>query len=146
MNIGDQLPPFELKDERGSIINSETLIGRPLVVYFYPKDDTPGCTMEACGFKDRYEDFEGFGASVVGISTDSPESHLRFKQKYNLPFMLLSDVDRKVEKLFKVKRNFFDLISARVTFVFNGKGKLIHKHNSQLNPVSHIKEALKALA
>ena len=96
---GDTIPDFSLLDQNGSEFNIKDKIGKPLVIYFYPKDDTPGCIREACTFRDQFDVFNDYGAEIIGISTDSPASHLKFAKKYNLNFTLLSDQNRKVEKL-----------------------------------------------
>ena len=119
--------------------------GSPLVVYFYPKNETRGCVAEACSFRDHYEEFKDLGAEVVGISGDSKESHQKFASKRRLPFVLLSDRKREAEKAFGVKRNFLGLIPGRVTYIFDAEGKLIHTFESATNPTKHIKEALAAL-
>lgn len=95
---GEKVPEVILKDEKGNTINFIKL-NQPFVVYFYPKDFTPGCTKEACGFRDTYEDFRALGAEIFGISSDSANSHKKFKEKYRLPFILLSDPQKKHRKL-----------------------------------------------
>ncbi|MEM7551563.1 MAG: peroxiredoxin [Bacteroidota bacterium] len=143
LNKGDSLPEFDAKDQDGQLVKSSTLVGnQSLVLYFYPKDETPGCTKEACSFRDHYHDFTEAGAQVVGISSDSVESHKKFADKHNLPFTLLSDESRRIEKKFGVKRNLFGLIPGRVTFIFAKDGKLAHKFDSQINIQGHIDEAL----
>lgn len=145
LNIGDQLPYFELENQSGNLIKSSDLIGEPLVIYFYPKDDTPGCTTEACSFRDSYEDFIELGATVLGISSDSVESHKKFSQKYRLPFTLLSDTKSTVRKLFSVPKSFLGLLPGRVTYIFDKEGKLRFMFDSQLNLNGHIKSALSQL-
>lgn len=146
MKIGDQIPNITLPDQDKNEVNLADFKGvNPLVIYFYPKDETPGCTMEACGFRDQYEDFTDVGAKVFGISTDSVGSHKRFATKYNLNFQLLSDRRRDAEKAFGVKRGLLGLLPGRVTFVFNQQGELIHQFDSVLQPAKHIREALEAL-
>ncbi|MCX6026837.1 MAG: thioredoxin-dependent thiol peroxidase [Chloroflexi bacterium] len=93
---GDMAPDFELVSDEGTKVRLSSLRGRKVVLYFYPKDDTPGCTKQACGFRDAYADLESVEAVVVGVSPDSPESHTRFKRKFRLPFTLLSDPDHTV--------------------------------------------------
>lgn len=145
LNIGDKVPSFELKDQHGEVFKSETVIGKkPAVVYFYPKDQTPGCTAEACSFRDSYEDFLALGAEVIGISSDGVKRHKRFSEKYELPFILLADTEKKVQRLFKLPKILFGLYTKRITFVLDIEGKVVYKHDS-LNPNSHIKKALKAL-
>lgn len=105
LKVGDSVPYFELKDQKGDLFKSDTVIGqKPAVVYFYPKDETPGCTAEACSFRDSYEDFQDLGAEVIGISSDSIGSHKRFAQRHRLPFILLADTKKKVQRLFKLPK------------------------------------------
>jgi len=145
MKIGDQIPAFSLPDQDWNNVSDEDLKGAPLVLYFYPKDDTPGCTKEACSFRDAYEDFIDAGARVVGVSADTPEDHRSFKEKYHLPFDLLSDKDRNLQKVFDVPTNFFGLLPGRVTYIFDAEGTLIRKFSNQLKTERHVEESLKAL-
>lgn len=146
IEVGDKLPAFSLPNERGQTIDISNFVGQsPLVIYFYPKDDTPGCTIEACSFRDQYQGFEDLGVKVFGISSDSPESHLRFKEKYRLPYTLLSDQDKQIQKLFGVKKNFMGLIDGRVTYIIDTNGIVKHVFSSQLQPKKHIAEALRVL-
>jgi thioredoxin-dependent peroxiredoxin len=93
---GEAAPDFSLTDPSGSQVTLRDLAGKDVILYFYPKDDTPGCTKEACGFRDAWDDLRGLGAEVIGVSPDAAESHRRFAEKYRLPFRLLSDPDKKV--------------------------------------------------
>lgn len=143
MKIGDLCPHFELTDQRGKLFNSSDWIGKKkLVIFFYPKDETPGCTKEACTFRDRHEEFLEFDCQVIGISSDSVDSHKQFATKYNFNFVLLADTDKKIRKLFGVPGSLFGLLPGRVTYIIDLNGKIRGIHNSQLNPVSHIEEAL----
>lgn len=145
LKIGDKVPAFELSDQHGKRFKSETVIGKkPAVVYFYPKDETPGCTAEACSFRDSYEEFQALGAEVIGISSDSVGSHKRFAQRQRLPFILLADSKRKVQRLFKLPKLLFGLYTKRITFVINAQGTVSYVHDSLL-ATSHIKKALKAI-
>ena len=145
LNIGDIVPYFELNDQKGELFKSDTVIGqKPVVAYFYPKDETPGCTAEACSFRDSYEDFKDLGAEVIGISSDSIGSHKRFAQRHRLPFVLLADTKKKVQRLFKLPKLLFGLYTKRITFVIDKEGKVVYVHDSLL-ATSHIKKALKAL-
>jgi len=104
---GDSIPSFQLNDQNGNVFNSDEIIGKkPVVIYFYPKDFTPGCTKEACSFRDSYEEFKEIGAEVIGISSDSEKSHAKFSSKYNLPFILLSDANGRVRKKFEIKKTY----------------------------------------
>ena len=145
LKVGDLVPYFELKDQKGELFKSDTVIGQKLaVVYFYPKDETPGCTAEACSFRDSYEDFKELGAEVIGISSDSIGSHKRFAQRHRLPFILLADTKKVVQRLFKLPKILFGLYIKRITFVIDEVGKVVYVHESLL-ATSHIKKALKAL-
>lgn len=115
-----------------------------LVVYFYPKDETAGCTTEACTFRDRYELFKKAEAEVIGISGDSIDSHTNFSSKYKLPFILLSDVDNNVRNSYGVKST-FGIIPGRVTYIIDRKGVIRHIFVSQFNPKKHVDEALKII-
>ncbi len=145
MKVGELLPHFNLPDQDWNNLSSDDLIGKPSVIYFYPKDDTPGCVRQACSFRDQYEVFKEIGAEVVGISSDTPEIHRNFQSKHNLPYRLLSDKDDLIRKKFKVPTNLFGLIPGRVTFIFDESGCLIHRFNSQMQAERHIEEALNAL-
>lgn len=146
LEIGKQIPDVNLVDEDEKEVNLRSLLSdKPAVVYFYPKDETPGCTKEACSFRDSYEDFTQLGASVYGISADSPASHRKFKSRHNLNFPLLTDREKKAERAFKVPRNLFGLLPGRVTFIIDREGKIVHHFNSAMNPVRHVEESIKAL-
>ena len=145
LKVGDLVPYFELKDQKGELFRSDTVIGqKPAVVYFYPKDETPGCTAEACSFRDSYEDFKELGAEVIGISSDSIGSHKRFAQRHRLPFILLADTKKVVQRLFKLPKILFGIYTKRITFVIDERGKVVYIHDSLLAS-SHIKKALKAI-
>ncbi len=145
LQIGDRVPEFSLKDQHGNLFSSSSIIGkRPMVIFFYPKDDTPGCTKEACSFRDSYEEFKDLGAEVIGISSDSEKSHQKFASKYGLPFILLSDEKKKVRKSFKVDNNLFNLLPGRETYVIDKKGKVIMVFNS-ISASKHMEKALEAL-
>lgn len=145
LNIGDTLPDFQLTDQKGEVFDINSVKGKNyLVIYFYPKNFTPGCTKEACSFRDSFEDFHELGAIVIGISSDSKKSHERFAKKHQLPFTLLSDSKGVVKRSFGVKNNFLGLIPGRETFVVNKEGIIIFTFNS-MNADQHIKEALTVL-
>ena len=142
---GDRAPDFSLPDAAGKLVGLADFRGRkPVVLYFYPKDDTPGCTKEACSFRDQYEDFTAAGAEVVGVSSDSGESHRKFSEKYKLPFTLLSDRDGQVRKRYGVPAT-LGLLPGRVTFVIDKDGVVRHVFNSQLQATRHVQESLAAL-
>jgi thioredoxin-dependent peroxiredoxin len=143
---GMPAPDFELPDQHGNLVRLGQYRGRSaVVVYFYPKDDTTGCTIEACRFRDEFEKFRITGAEIIGISDDSTESHSRFASKYHLPFTLLSDKGGSVRKLYGVKKT-FGVIPGRVTFVVDRQGIVRHVFSSQSSPARHVEEALVALA
>ncbi len=145
VKIGDTAPDFTLSSQSGSPVSLKDFHGKQcLVIYFYPKDDTPGCTTESCAFRDQYEVFKSAGAEVIGISADSLESHQQFATKYQLPFTLLSDVGNKVRKLYGVPST-FGLLPGRVTYVIDQQGVVQNIFNSQFNFKGHIEESLKIL-
>ena len=139
LKVGDRIPHFELLNQHGELFKSETVLGvKPLVVYFYPKDETPGCTAEACSFRDHYEEFLELGAEVIGISSDGVKSHQKFATRHKLPFVLLSDSKKKVQRLFKLPKILFGLFTKRITFVIDKDGLVSYVHSS-LMPDIHIK-------
>lgn len=145
LKVGDKIPNFKAKDTNGNDFDSQEIIGqKPLVIYFYPKDNTPGCTVQACSFRDQYEDFKDLGAEVIGISSDSIESHQKFSQQYNLPFILLSDTDKKIRKLFGVPSGLFGILPGRVTYVADKTGTVIMVFDSMMAKL-HIPKALEAI-
>lgn len=122
---GDVAPAFRLMDQNGEIKKLSDFSGQWVVLYFYPKDDTPGCTKEACAFRDDLASLEKLGAKVVGISVDDSDSHAKFAAKYHLPFPLLSDEDGKVAKSYGALANLFVVkIAKRYTFLIDPKGKI----------------------
>ena len=142
---GAPAPAFTLEDQNGKRVSLADFKGRRnVVVYFYPKDDTPGCTREACSFRDQFEDFTDAGAEVIGISSDSAASHLGFAVKHELPFTLLSDPDGEAREAFKVPAT-LGLLPGRVTYVIDKQGVIRHAFNSQLSPARHVAEALQVL-
>jgi peroxiredoxin Q/BCP len=145
LKVGDKVPDFTAKDAVGATFDSSTVIGvKPVVIYFYPKDDTPGCTTQACSFRDQYEDFKELGAEVIGVSGDSSSSHQKFASKYQLPFTLLSDHDKKIRNLFGVPTALFGLIPGRVTYVIDEKG-IVRLIFDNLSGKIHIEKALQML-
>jgi len=146
LKVGDRIPQFILKDQQGKDFNSEDYRGKTaMVIYFYPKDDTPGCIKEACSFRDAYEVFSDKNVKVIGISSDSVESHKNFADKYNLPFTLLADTDKKVRRLFGVPSSALGLLPGRVTYVVDKEGIIIYIYNSMSNAEKHVTESLKML-
>lgn len=146
IEIGDKIPQIELKDQHGDIFNMASIIGKKkIVLFFYPKDDTPGCTKEACLFRDHYESFTQAGAEVIGISGQSVESHKDFALKHNLTYRILSDEGNLIRKRFGVPTNMFGLLPGRVTYVIDKSGTVIHSFNSQSNIAGHVNESLEIL-
>ena len=145
LRVGDKIPEFSLPDQDGNTFNNLDYQGKkPLVIFFYPKDNTPGCTREACSFRDSYEEFTDKGAVVVGISADSESSHRKFATSYKLPFKLLADRNNKVRRLFKVEKSLFNLLPGRETYVVDKNGTVIMVFNN-MGASGHVKRALKAL-
>jgi peroxiredoxin Q/BCP len=144
--LGSSVPEFELKDQNGNMFSLAPVLGKKnLVIYFYPKDDSPGCTREACSFRDQFEVFADADAMIIGISAQSVESHFEFAKKHRLNYTLLSDTGNKVRKLFGVPASFFGLFPGRVTYVINKQGKVAYIFNSQTQAEKHIDEALRIL-
>ncbi len=142
IKIGDKAPDFTLPRQDGTLVHLKELLQKSAVVlYFYPKDDTPGCTKEACSFRDSYESFKEAGAEVVGISSQSEASHQAFAAKYRLPFTLVSDAGGKVRSEYGVPST-LGLLPGRVTYVIDRSGTVRHIFNSQLNATRHVTEAL----
>ena len=147
ISIGDSVPSFNLKNQFGESVDMHQYIGKTkMVIYFYPKDDTPGCTKEACSFRDHFEAFREKGIEVFGISADSVSSHLNFAEKHRLSFTLLSDENNEVRKMFGVPSDLLGLLPGRVTYIVDGSGKVIHIFNSQFKVDKHITEALQKLS
>ena len=146
LTIGSTVPSFELKDQHGQLFKLNDVLGKKnLVIYFYPKDDSPGCTKEACSFRDQFDVFEKANALIIGISAQSVESHLEFALKYRLNYTLLSDMDNKVRQLFGVPGNLLGLIPGRVTYIIDKSGKVVYIFNSQMQAEKHVEEALRIL-
>jgi len=141
---GQRAPDFALPDANGKEVRLADFSGKPVVLYFYPKDDTPGCTKEACSFRDQYQDFQDAGAAVIGVSSDSSESHKKFAAKHRLPFTLLADRGGKLRTLYGVPAT-LGLLPGRVTFVIDAGGVVRHVFNSQLDATRHVREALDVL-
>ncbi|KAG6735272.1 hypothetical protein POTOM_062184 [Populus tomentosa] len=145
VNKGQAPPSFTLKDQDGKTLSLSKFKGKPVVVYFYPADETPGCTKQACAFRDSYEKFKKAGAEVVGISGDDPSSHKAFAKKYRLPFTLLSDEGNKIRKEWGVPADLFGTLPGRQTYVLDKKGVVQLIYNNQFQPEKHIDETLKLL-
>ncbi len=140
--VGDQAPDLAVETQTGETINLRDLWqNKALVLFFYPKDNTLGCTKEACAFRDQYEVFSEAGAEVVGVSSDSVESHQSFAEKYRLPFKLLADKGGRLRKLFGVESS-LGIMPGRVTYIIDTKGVVRHIFSSQFMATRHVDEAL----
>ncbi len=144
LRVGQPAPDFTLIAQDGTPVSLSQLKCQAVVLYFYPKDDTPGCTAEACAFRDQYTVFQESGAKVIGVSSDSPQSHQAFATKYRLPFTLLSDPGDKTRKRYEVPPTFW-FIPGRVTFVIDTAGVIQHIFDSQFDFQAHVTESLKTL-
>jgi len=144
LNIGDKIPEFSLIDQLGRERSSSQSKGKPLVLFFYPKDDTPGCTIEVCGFRDKYDLFQILGAEVWGVSNGNEISHLAFSEKNKLQYPLLVDKNNQLRKEFGVPK-FLGVLDGRVTYIIDSKGTIRHIFRDLLNGPAHIKEAIRVL-
>ena len=145
VGVGSKAPDFTLPSQSGETVSLRDFLGqKPVVLFFYPKDDTPGCIKQARAFRDGYEEFGKLDVEAIGISSDSVESHKGFAEKHSLPFLLLSDEEGKVRKLYGVP-NTFGLLPGRVTYVVDAEGTVRHLFASQLGVEKHVEEALEAL-
>jgi len=146
LKIGSTIPTFTLPDQNGNLFDINSVLGKKnLVIYFYPKDDSPGCTAQACAFRDQFEVFSEADAVIIGISGQSVKSHKEFAEKHRLSFTLLSDEGNKIRKQFGVPTNLLGLLPGRVTYVADKSGKVIYTFNSQLQTEKHVDEALRIL-
>lgn len=146
IKTGDNCPVFEAVNQHGDVFKIKDLIGeKNAVVFFYPKDFTPGCTKEVCSFRDNYSQFSELDCEVIGISGDNSKSHLAFHNRYQLNYHLLSDKNNSIRKLFQVPRNLFGLIPGRVTYVINKNGVIIGTYNALVNSLGHIGFAIDCL-
>ena len=141
---GDRAPLIALLDQNGVERRNDQLKGKALVLFFYPKDDTPGCTAEACAFRDSYADLQALGAEVWGVSGDDAGSHQRFASRHNLPYPLLVDRRNQLRKAFGVP-GVLGLLPGRVTYVIDGEGMIRHVFNNLLDGAAHRNEARAAL-
>ena len=146
LKVGSTIPTFSLPDQNGNLFDITSVLGKKnLVIYFYPKDDSPGCTAQACSFRDQFEVFKEADAVIIGISGQSVESHKEFALKHRLTFTLLSDKGNKIRKQFGVPTNLLGLLPGRVTYIADKTGKVIYIFNSQINATKHVDEALRIL-
>lgn len=146
LEINTTAPDFELSDQNGNLHKLSDYVGKRVVLYFYPKDDTPGCTAEACSFRDNYSVFKQNGIEILGVSADSEKSHAKFQEKYQLPFTLLSDSEHSVSEAYGVwglkkymGREYYGI--NRTTFLINEDGKLV-KIYEKVKPAEHAQEIM----
>ncbi len=144
IGVGDIVPDFSLRDQNGKLFDISSIKGKKkIVLFFYPQDGSLNCTREACYFRDLTDVFEEAGAVIIGISSQSIESHKEFAEKNNLNYILLSDDQNAVRKLFGVPGKIFGLVPGRVTYVADRSGKVVYLFNSQNDVMRHVDEALK---
>ena len=144
LGVGDRLPSFTLIDQDGIERTNDALAKSCLVLFFYPKDDTPGCTLQACSFRDNHSELRELGALVWGVSGDDTISHRRFANRHNLPFPLLSDPGNTLRRRFGVPRS-MGLFPGRVTYVIDGDGLIRHRFDNLLDGPAHVREARRIL-
>jgi peroxiredoxin Q/BCP len=145
VKVGDKAPDFTLPSNAGGNVTLSSFFGKKnVVLFFYPRDESRGCTKEACAFRDSYEVFKDLGAEVLGVSSQSVKSHEAFANKYMLPFQLLSDEDNKVRELYRVPST-LGLVPGRVTYIIDRQGIVRHVFSSQFQPEKHIQEAINVL-
>jgi len=145
VKVGDKAPDFTMPSQMGDNVTLSEFFGKKnIVLYFYPKDESPGCTREACSFRDSYEELTNLGAEVIGVSAQGVESHKSFATHYGLPFILLSDEDNKVRKLYGVPST-MGIIPGRVTYIIDKQGVVRHIFSSQIQAERHVEEAKRTL-
>jgi len=145
VKVGDKAPDFTLSSQMGDNVTLSEYFGKKnIVLYFYPKDESPGCTKEACSFRDSYEELTNLGAEVLGVSGQSVQSHKSFATHHGLPFLLLSDVGNKVRELYGVPAS-MGILPGRVTYIIDKKGVVRHVFSSQTQAQRHVEEAKNAL-
>ena len=142
--VNTKFPQFNLYDSKRKFVTEEDFSGKWNVIFFYPKDDSPGCTIQSCSFRDKYEEFNNLGVQIFGVSSDSVSSHKRFKEKYNLQYSLLSDKAGKLAKSLVLKKN-LGILHARVTLIVDPQGMITYVHTSQLGVTGHVRKALKEI-
>jgi peroxiredoxin Q/BCP len=147
MDLTSKLNGLVLKDQNNNEVRLSDYIGKmPVVLYFYPKDNTPGCTKQACSFRDNYSFFQENNIQIIGISKDSVDSHKDFSEKYNLPFPILSDKNNQLRKLLQVPGNLFGILPGRVTYLIDEKGRVRDVFNNLFEAEKHIEQARKFAA
>ena len=142
LKVGDTAPHFSGIDSNGNAFDTQDYYGKKwLVVYFYPKDDTPGCTTQACSFRDAYQDFTDLGAEVIGVSSDGVTSHVKFQSKFQLPFILLADTKKSIRRLFGVPNDLLGFVEGRATYVI-GLDQKVHYIFDSISGSGHMERAL----
>ena len=145
IDVGNRAPGFSLKNDKDETVELAVLLAQgPVVIFFYPKDETPGCTKEACSFRDSFDAFSGLGASVIGISSDSTSSHRRFSERFGFPFPLLADPDGAVRKAYGVPKT-LGILDGRSTYVIDRHGVVRKVFHSQLQVTKHVDHAIEAV-
>ncbi|MDX2129330.1 MAG: thioredoxin-dependent thiol peroxidase [Chloroherpetonaceae bacterium] len=149
LTLGSVAPDFTVKDQEGNTVSLASQKGKKVVLYFYPKDDTPGCTKEACSFRDNFPQFQKLGVTVFGVSVDDEKKHKKFIEKYQLPFTLLADTDKKIVESYKVwgKKKFMGkeyMGINRVTYIIDETGKISHVFD-KVKPEGHAEQILAAI-
>lgn len=143
LQTGSKIPAFELEDQHSKLRSSEEFLGSgKLVIFFYPMDFTPGCTKEVCSFRDQYDVFKTFRATLIGISSDSVRRHKGFATRHNVPYTLLSDPGGRVRKLFGLKGKMFGIIPDRTTFIIDENGLIVKVFDALFRYEDHVQEAL----
>jgi thioredoxin-dependent peroxiredoxin len=146
LEVGSKAPDFTLADQNGTPVRlTERTAKHVVVLFFYPKDNSAGCTVEACAFRDSYEDFQDAGAEVIGVSSGTIEDKQKFIRNNRLPFTLLNDPDGSVESLYGIEKGFLGLMPGRITYVIDREGVIRHKFESRINMDAHVTEALKVV-
>jgi peroxiredoxin Q/BCP len=143
LKVGDKAPDFSLSSSSGTAVRLSQFLGKNVVIFFYPMDESPVCSREVEAFRDRHTDFKALDAEVIGVSSQSVESHKSFASHHNLPFILLSDKDKSIRKLYGISSTLG--IPGRITFVIDKKGIVFFVYSSQIHPAKHADEALRAL-
>jgi thioredoxin-dependent peroxiredoxin len=146
LKIGEQAPFISGVDQNEVVISTQDYLHKKnIIIYFYPKDETKGCTAQACSFRDAYEDFKDLNCEVIGISGDNEASHKNFAEHHRLPFILLSDKNKEIRKAFQVPKDFLGLIPGRYTFVINKEGVIIDIFHDAINMQKHVQTALEKI-
>lgn len=146
LSVQSPAPIFDFKNQNGRYIHLSEIVGKKaIVIFFYPRDFTPGCTAQACTFRDEYKNFVDLGAEVIGVSADTAESHVRFSEHYSLPYHLVSDRDGKIRRQYDIPTDFLGVLFSRITYIIDLNGKIAWAYKSNLSPSSHISQAKNVL-